>query len=202
MSVLVDTRGKLCPLPLILFRQALKDHPEETDFEILTDNAISCSNLMDFIRDQKFSFSETIEGDTTRLSVLVPRNSQETKPLGQNLPEPPVEPRNVVVLTHDTMGHGNDELGAILIKSFLTALAEVTPLPRRIVCYNTGALLATRESPVLPQLQKLETLGVDIAVCGLCTDFLSLKDRLAVGHVSNMLSIVESLTSATKIIYP
>ena len=200
--MIVDTRGKLCPLPLILFRQALKDHPEETHFEILTDNAIACSNLMDFIRDQQFSYTETAEGDTTRLTVTVSGDKEQETPQEAPLLVPKPEDNTVVVLTHDAMGHGNDELGHILINSFLTALAEVNPLPKTIICYNTGALLATKESPVLAPLQKLESLGVQILVCGLCTDFLALKERLAVGRVSNMLSIAETINKASKIIYP
>ena len=208
MPTTVDTRGKVCPLPLILFRQALKDHPEETEFEILTDNAISCSNLTDFIRDQKFPCTETTEGSVTRLSVRIPSAGGEAATAPASAPSAPASPapstgaRNVVVFTHRGMGHGDKELGHTLIKSFLTALAEVTPLPERIICYNTGAYLAAKGSPVLEQLQKLEQLGVDIVVCGLCTDYLSLKDRLAVGRVSNMLSIAEYLTSADKVLYP
>lgn len=202
MSTLVDTRGKLCPLPLILFRQALKEHPEETVFEILTDNAISCSNLMDFIRDKQFGVAQSDEGETTRLTVTVTTTVENVTPTGAPAPASAEPGNTVVVLTHDAMGYGNDELGHTLIKSYLTALAEVEPLPQKIVCYNTGALLATRESHVLEALRKLESLGVDILVCGLCTDFLHLKERLAVGRISNMLAIAETLASASKVVYP
>ena len=202
MSTIVDTRGKLCPLPLILFRQAIKANPEEREFEILTDNAIACSNLMDFIRDQKFDFESADEGETTRLTVRLSQPLQAEAADGPVAPVQVGEPHTVVVLSHDRMGHGNDELGAILINSFLTALAEATPLPKQIICYNTGALLATKDSPVLEALKKLESLGVEVVVCGLCTEFLALKDKIAVGHVSNMLSIVELLNKATKVIYP
>lgn len=200
MSTTVDTRGKLCPLPLILFRQAIKANPSETDFEILTDNAIACSNLTDFIHDRHFEYTETKEEGLTHLSVRVAPISSEASH------EPSViqgqEDNTVVVLTHDAMGHGNEELGHVLIKSFLTALAEVSPLPKRIICYNTGAFFATEKSPVLDPLKKLESMGVEILVCGLCTDYLGLKERIAVGHISNMLSIAETLSGATKIIYP
>lgn len=202
MSTIVDTRGKLCPLPLILFRQALKDHPEETIFEILTDNAIACSNLTDFIRDHKYYEETKEEEGYTRITVhtagvvtpeSVPSPSRASTTLGGE---------TVVVLSHDAMGYGNEELGHILINSFLTALAEAQPLPTKIICYNTGAMLATKESPVIEPLRRLENLGVEILVCGLCTDFLGLKERLGVGHVSNMLAIVESLSQASKVLYP
>ena len=38
--------------------------------------------------------------------------------------------------------------------------------------------------------------------CGTCLDYYGLKDKLAVGSVTNMYSIVETPAKATKIIKP
>ena len=38
--------------------------------------------------------------------------------------------------------------------------------------------------------------------CGTCLDYYGLKDKLAVGSVTNMYSIVETQAKATKVIKP
>ena len=48
----------------------------------------------------------------------------------------------------------------------------------------------------------MEAQGVEILTCGTCLDFYGLKDKLAVGGVTNMYSIVEKLSKAGKVIKP
>ena len=48
----------------------------------------------------------------------------------------------------------------------------------------------------------MEAQGVEILTCGTCLDYYGLKDKLAVGSVTNMYSIVETLAGAGKIIKP
>ena len=47
-----------------------------------------------------------------------------------------------------------------------------------------------------------EAQGVEILTCGTCLDYYHLKDKLVVGGVTNMYSIVESMAEAGKIIRP
>lgn len=42
----------------------------------------------------------------------------------------------VVVLSSSTMGNGDDELGAILMKGFIYALSQQEELPTTILMYN------------------------------------------------------------------
>ena len=48
----------------------------------------------------------------------------------------------------------------------------------------------------------MEEQGVEIMTCGTCLDYYGLKEKLAVGTVTNMYSIVEKLAGADKIIQP
>ena len=98
------------------------------------------------------------------------------------------------------MGHGNEELGKILMKSFIFALTQLDDLPQTILFYNGGATLTTEGSQSLEDLKTLEAQGVEILTCGTCLDFYGLKDKLAVGQVSNMYTIVEKLNNADNII--
>ncbi|MCE5257403.1 MAG: sulfurtransferase-like selenium metabolism protein YedF [Spirochaetaceae bacterium] len=100
-----------------------------------------------------------------------------------------------VFLATDKIGHGNDELGELLMKGFIYALAESEHKPDRIIFMNGGIKLAVEGSEFLENLRHLEKDGVEILACGTCLDFYGLKEKLAVGRVSNMYEIVNLLSS-------
>ena len=68
--------------------------------------------------------------------------------------------------------------------------------------YNSGAFLSCEGSQSLEDLKNLEAEGVNIMTCGTCLDFYGLKEKLAVGTVTNMYEIVETMEKADKIIRP
>ena len=45
-------------------------------------------------------------------------------------------------------------------------------------------------------------MGVEILTCGTCLNYYNLGDKLAVGEVSNMYTIIERLQGADKLIRP
>ena len=100
------------------------------------------------------------------------------------------------------MGSGNEELGKVLMKSFLFAVTQLEELPKTMLFYNGGATLTTEESDSLEDLKNLEAQGVEIMTCGTCLDYYGLKEKLAVGTVTNMYSIVETMEQASKVIRP
>ena len=57
-------------------------------------------------------------------------------------------------------------------------------------------------SESLEDLKVLEEQGVEIMTCGTCLDYYGIKDRLAIGGVTNMYSIVETLQNAMSVIRP
>ena len=102
----------------------------------------------------------------------------------------------------DRMGDGSDELGRILMKSFLFAVTQLDQLPDKMLFYNGGAKLTIEGSECLEDLKTLAEQGVEILTCGTCLDYHGIKDKLAVGGVTNMYSIVEILQSAVNVIRP
>ena len=74
--------------------------------------------------------------------------------------------------------------------------------PETMLFYNGGATLTTEGSDSIEDLKSLEAQGVEILTCGTCLDYYHLKDKLVVGGVTNMYSIVESMAEAGKIIRP
>ena len=100
------------------------------------------------------------------------------------------------------MGEGNDELGKVLMKSFIYALSHQETLPNTILFYNSGAALTCEESSTLEDLKSLESQGVEILTCGACLDYYGLLDKLRIGEVTNMYIIVEKMTQAGLIVKP
>ncbi len=100
------------------------------------------------------------------------------------------------------MGRGDDELGAILMEAFLDTLSQFKGEISHAVFVNAGARLAVEGSPVLAQLCQLEEVGVEVMVCGTCLNHFAIADQLAVGSVSNMYAIIETLSKAERVIRP
>ena len=90
----------------------------------------------------------------------------------------------------------------ILMKSFLFAVTQLDELPDKMVFYNSGARLTAEGSPALEDLKNLAEQGVEIMNCGTCLDFYGIKEKLAVGTVTNMYSIVETMQQADRVIRP
>ena len=108
----------------------------------------------------------------------------------------------MVVIGTSCLGSGADTLGATLMKGFLYALSQQERLPRTILFYNGGAKITTEGSVSIEDLKNMEAQGVEIRTCGTCLNYYGLTDKLAVGSVTNMYDIVETMTSAGKVIRP
>ena len=108
----------------------------------------------------------------------------------------------VVAIGSDKMGIGAEELGKTLLKAFVFALTQQDQLPKTILFYNSGASLTCEGSPMLEDLKALEAQGVEIMTCGTCLNFYGLTEKLAVGSVTNMYTIVEKLTLAGNVVKP
>jgi selenium metabolism protein YedF len=106
----------------------------------------------------------------------------------------------VVILGSDTMGRGDDALGAKLVGSFLRALASHEPRPEAVVFYNSAVRLLAPESPHLEPLRALDDAGVDLLACITCLEHWKLAQRIAVGTISHMREIVQRTLAAEKVV--
>ena len=93
-------------------------------------------------------------------------------------------------------------LGKILLKGFLFALTQQETLPKTVLFYNGGAAVTCEGSASLEDLQKLESLGVEILTCGTCLNYNGLTGKLAVGGVTNMCVIAEKMLNAGNVVKP
>src|ERR1035437_2365566 len=66
---IVDTKGQLCPAPLIAAKKALKETPSGESFIVLTDNQTSFDNLSRFLKDNKADFQVSESGGVWTLTT-------------------------------------------------------------------------------------------------------------------------------------
>ncbi|MHB1418458.1 MAG: sulfurtransferase-like selenium metabolism protein YedF [Bacillota bacterium] len=99
------------------------------------------------------------------------------------------------LISSNRLGQGTEELGRLLMQNLLYMLTEQKPAPRTLICINTGVYLATEGSPALEHLERLVKGGTEILSCGSSLDFYRVKEKLAVGRVTNMYEIIERLSS-------
>ena len=119
MEVLVDARGKACPLPVIETRNALREHgaPVVT----LVDNDIARQNVEKMARQMGLNAATQQAEGGWRITLTAAEqgfdpDSQEVEDLMENIPPciVPVQGPTVVVLSSDQMGTGDEVLGRAL----------------------------------------------------------------------------------------
>ena len=108
--------------------------------------------------------------------------------------------KTLVILTTDSAGKGNDDLGRNIVTNFIKTMKEMGDDLWRLVLLNGGVKLAVEGAEVLPQLQALAHEGLDILVCEGCLKTFGLLEKKRVGEVTNMLDIVTSMQVAEKVI--
>ena len=198
----VNGKGLLCPQPLILTRKALKNCLPGETLQIEIDNKTAFQNILTYLNDQALS-PEGTELDGIFHITVVNEKVEVEEVAGTGSIDPGMCSNSyVVVVSSDKMGDGDPELGAILMKAFLNSLIEQPILPTHLIFYNSGVKLATIDSGVIGSLKTLDESGVDVMICGTCVDFYEVKTLLAVGRISNMFTITETMAKAGHIIKP
>ena len=59
--------------------------------------------------------------------------------------------------------------------------------------FNGGAHLTCEGSESLEDIRELEKRGTTILTCGTCLDFYGIRDKLAVGGVTNLYEIAKTV---------
>ena len=192
----VDARGQACPKPVIMTKREL-DNIEEGIVVTIVDNEVAKNNVSKLAKSLGYEY--TVEDKSENEYVITIVKGEGEVKVEENAPKMQTGDR-VVVFSSKTMGKGSDELGEILVKSFIYTLTESTPYPSTLIFYNGGVYLTCEGSPVLEDLKKLEKEGVEIISCGTCLDYYNLKDKLQVGEISNMYTIYDKMRNAANII--
>ena len=193
MDKKIDCRGLACPQPVLETKKALEG-PDSEEILVLLDNSSSKENVRRFAESQGHRVMASEEKGVFELRIKKGKGKEKSDP--QSLTSSDF----VVFIDTDSLGRGSEELGRILMRSFLHTLEQSEVHPQKIILMNSGVKLSCEGSEVLEDLQELAGKGVEILSCGTCLDFFGIKKNLLVGRVSNMYEIINSLAGASKTI--
>ncbi len=198
----VNAIGDTCPIPVVKAKKAIDALTESAIVEISVDNEIAVQNVTKMINQKNLQCTfEKIEEKNYIIKVqyenISKNNIEKQVTTTSNDKE-----NTVAVLSSNKMGEGDDELGKVLIKGFIFAITQLDKLPKSVLLYNSGVKLSSKGSDSIEDLKLLEQKGVEILNCGTCLNFYNLQDKLEVGKITNMYSIVEELASANNVIRP
>ena len=193
--ITVNAKGDNCPIPVIKTKKAMAALTGPETIEVLVDNEIAVQNVTKMASSSGGKVTSEKLGDA-EYKVTIEMEGAPAADGAEAVCAPDARDNTVVVGSSDRMGSGNDELGKVMIKGFIFTL------PKTMLFYNGGATLTTEGSDSLEDLKSLEAQGVEIMTCGTCLDYYGLKDKLAVGTVTNMYSIVETMAKAGRIVRP
>jgi selenium metabolism protein YedF len=196
MITTVDARGLACPQPVVRTRKAMQQADRVVT---LVDNETSLTNVSRMAEKAGWTVGVIPAVDEYRIELTQKGIVTEAEALAVGRAEVANGPP-VLAISSDVMGRGVPELGNILIRSFFHTLGELEPLPQTILFFNTGVKLTCEGSPVLDDLRALETKGIEMLVCGTCLGYFELTEKLAVGQVSNMYEIAETMLGAGTIV--
>ena len=203
----IDVRDLACPGPVLKLRDMLDAGKRAIILHVADE--LSRSNVTRFATSRGAKVAVDAPGDGSFVVTITAGNDATTARPGEEellacqVPQTtaPAGPR-VVQVSAATMGSGDDELGALLMRSFLKTQAQIDRKPDAVLFYNDGVKLCCEGSVLLDDLEALESAGVEIIACGTCLNFFQLADRLRVGRVTDMLEIASRLADAGTIVRP
>lgn len=193
---IVDARKKACPQPVIMTKKEVD--AGEIEMTVIVDNETAKENVLKF--GNKLHFNTQAEEKSDGIYIYLEKKGVSSCETAANEAARDsinkIKQKKGYVIGTDKLGKGSDDLGKILMKSFLYSLSETKPYPSFLIFLNSGVKLTTAGSESIDDLRKIEKAGVKIVSCGTCLDFFEIKDKLEVGKVTNMYDIVETIAES------
>ncbi len=182
----IDARGRPCPQPVLLAKEALKTG--ET-FCILVDGSGQAENIERAVNRAGAQSSINNQDGFDRVEVVPSGVVSRVESSSGKL---------VVSVPRETFGSDGDrELEEVLCRMYFHTLTEMDEgVPDTLVFYDRGVFLTTVDSPVLDDLRTLEEKGIAVLVCGTCLKHYGIMEKHAAGVVSNMYEIAVELGGA------
>ena len=194
MKIEVDARGLNCPMPVINTKKEL-DKIEEGLVIATVDNEIAKENILKLANSLNCE-AKIIKEEKDLISIEIKKGENVIIEKNENIA---LEDK-CVFISSDKMGEGNEELGKVLINGFIYTLTESKPYPKHIILVNGGVKLSTENEATVENLKILAESGVEILSCGTCLDYYGLKEKLQVGSITNMYTIVEIMKNSLQTI--
>ena len=202
MAVEIDARGLPCPQPVTKTKDAMGKAKGDT-LTVIVSTAESRDNVVRFLN---YSGAE-IDRIDEKAGEFYIYTKEITGPVKADVnpddyictPQP-MGAGTAIFINKDRIGHGSDELGQNLIKAFIATIKDLSVQPKAICFMNSGVKLTVNGAETLPYLKELEEKGLELLVCGTCLGYFNLKEELAVGRISNMYDISETMLKSSKVI--
>lgn len=184
----LDAKGQACPIPVMMAKKAMREAPDQSVF-ISVDNFTATENLSKMAKGSGYDVKVNKNSDTDYEVELIPGTQEKAKPIvcGEMSFE------YIVVISSDGMGEGDKAFSQTLLDNFIYTLTEQENKPVKMIFYNHGVKKTVKGSTALEDIRKLESQGVTVESCGLCLKNYGLDGDLAVGSITNMYSIAESM---------
>ena len=201
-STMIDARGKSCPIPVIMAKKEVDQGGRV--FTVSVDNKTAVENLNRFGKSSGFDIAvEEKASDDFSVRFVKSSEAKDSAHAGGNeetvlVPDP--KSSWAVFIGNEGIGHGDLELGTMLMKMYFYTLAEGKDLPTYVLFMNEGVKVPVGNQQAIEHLKALEEKGTKILVCGTCLNFYGLSDGLRVGNVSNMYDISEAMINVNKVI--
>lgn len=208
-EVKLDCQGLACPQPVLQCRNTINQKIPYR-LVVIVDNEAAKQNVSRFLESQDYKvqniqkqngvFELIAEHAQSKITKQEPRTNDSKERAIPQTAETIQEEKQLVFVTSDKLGHGDDELGEKLMHNFLATLPELGDSLWRIILINSGVKLAIQRNAAINHLKELEKSGVSILVCGTCLDHFQLLEQKQVGSTTNMMDVITSLQLASKII--
>jgi len=189
---IIDCKGLKCPQPVINTKKHF-DSIVSGEAEVIVDNEVAKNNISKFCNSNNLKYNVEEKEGLYHIKITKEECGCETMEFDN-------KDVLAILISGDKLGTGDDTLGTTLMKSYLYALSESDKLPADLLFLNSGVKLVSEGSEVLDSLKKLKERGVNISSCGICLDFYGLKDKLVVGEITNMYTIIEKMNTASNTI--
>ena len=210
----INCFGETCPKPVIRAMKALQEPGCDGSVRVLVDNTVAVENLKRLAASKQGSaeveevaggWAVTILGVTPEAAENPAGEAAALAEAGIACPVPEAAPvlakqQVTVFVGSKALGQGAPELGHILIKGLVYAMSQADEPPHRIVFFNDGAALTCEGSELVDDVRELERRGCEVLTCGTCLDFHGLRDKLAVGGVTNLYAISEFVLGPDKVV--
>ena len=188
MNNIIDCKGLQCPMPVVKTKKYF-DSVESGESTIIVDNLVAKNNVVKLAEGS--GYKSIVEEKEDLYFIKITKEKCEVVNT-----ETKDEKKFTLLVSTDKLGLGDDKLGDMLMKSYIFALSEADLIPNDLLFINGGVKLTIEDSPVLDSLKKLISRGTNILVCGTCLDFFDIKNKLSIGEITNMYTIVELMNNA------
>lgn len=197
----LNCQGLNCPQPVIRTKDMLAATAEK-ELLVIVDNEAARDNVRRFAESQGHAVTVAQVDGLFHLAISRDGGEEAGEAPQVACPGPAAGKRIVVHISSEFMGQGDDGLGSRLMAAYFDTLAQFAKDITHVTLVNSAVKLIAQGSPVLAEARELEKLGVQFIACGVCLSHFALDDKVQVGIISNMYSIIAAHKEADLLLHP